>query len=645
MDQQTFILLNNSQSQPILDLITQDSSLPPPPSSNQPAQFNLAVGITIGLIASFIQSLGLTIQRKSHLQNDRLPFHLRKPDYARPVWLIGFIIYFSFNILGSIFQIGTLPLIILGPLGAISLLWNAILAKVLLGDLFSYHLIFGTLLIGAGAILIGIFGVLPGDINHTLDELIILYSRTPFLIEMSILVFLFSMICIFAHLAEFRLNGHLRILASMELNQTHQEEPIKKSCLQTSQTQHRSIHGMLLPDRSSDPFRLRPRRSRSSSDPVPINRLPTPQSAPNPAFATDDFLSNSPLSTSPVQESHECDNLFSDAFDSNKTQQSVTDKTRSTDPNEPLPPPHLIARTKLFIGLAYGSTSGTLSGICLLFAKTGVELLILTLTGSDNQFKKFQTWLILFILLISAILQLWYLNKALKLVNPTLICPLAFCFYNLSSIITSLVYYDQFKLLSDLQVGLIVLGTIILLAGVWIVSLGTSSTSSSSSSSTIASSSASFTEDPEPGARQTSAAADEATPLLNSIEDFSATSPTLMDTSFDNSEEGRSAAVIELNRQMSLPSHRRHHQTVDRLIHRFLNDGEFHRVRGFSIGLGAASPGFSIQPSPRRPQQNLRRHSCEGSTADMIIRSSSPHSTLRPDFPQSETISTCTALM
>ncbi|EGG03447.1 uncharacterized protein MELLADRAFT_65591 [Melampsora larici-populina 98AG31] len=642
MDQQTFILLNNSQSQPILEFITKDI-----PEPNQPVQFNLAVGITIGLIASFIQSLGLTIQRKSHLQNDQLPFHLRKPDYARPIWLMGFIIYFSFNILGSIFQIGTLPLIILGPLGAISLLWNAILAKVLLGDLFSYHLIFGTLLIGAGAILIGIFGVLPGDMNHTLDELIILYSRTPFLIEMSILVFLFSMICIFAHTAEFRLNGHLRILGSMELVQTHhQEEPIKNSCLKTSQTQHRSIHGMLLPDRSSDPFRLRPRRSRSSSDPVPINRLPTPQSTLNPVVTANDAFSNSPLSISPVQESHESDDVFSNAYDPNKTQAPVTDKSQSKDLNESLPPPHLIARTKLFIGLAYGSTSGTLSGICLLFAKTGVELLILTLTGYENQFKKFQTWLILLILLISAILQLWYLNKALKLVNPTLICPLAFCFYNLSSIITSLVYYDQFKLLSDLQVGLIVLGTIILLAGVWIVSLGTSSTTTSSSSSIIASSSSSFNEDPETGGIQTSNPIDEATPLLNSTETFSPTSPTFMDTSFDNSEEGRSAAVIELNRQMSLPSHRRHHQTVDKLIHRFLNEGEIHRVRGFSIGLGAASPGFSIQPSPRRPKQTLRRHSCEGSTADMIIRSSSPHSTLRPhDLPQSETITTCTALM
>ena len=47
----------------------------------------------------------------------------------------------------------------------------------------------------------------------------------------------------------------------------------------------------------------------------------------------------------------------------------------------------------------------------------------------------------------------------------------AFCFYNLSSIINGLVYYDQFALLSTRNLLLVVLGTIILIAGVWAVSL------------------------------------------------------------------------------------------------------------------------------------------------------------------------------
>lgn len=583
---QAFILTQmptSTLTQPLLATLP----LPDPPleANPHPAHINLAVGITIGLLASFIQSLGLTIQRKSHLQNDLLPFHLRKPDYARPVWLIGFVIYFTFNILGSVFQIGTLPLIILGPLGAISLLWNAILAKILLGDRFSYHLVFGTLLIGAGAVLIGVFGVLPDNSNHNLSELIILYSRAPFVVEIVILIFTFSVICLIAHFAEFRLNTNLRALAltnakaSEELNYTPTHQPHRKTFLDENSSQrsschsHHPIHGMLLSHRPQDASRRRTRRPRSLSTPAPLSR---PASVIQPAPLTGCRMVTSPYSAGQSSpDAYEPQDVFSSEFG-----RSVLDKTQSRDPCTILPTPQAIARTKMLIGIAYGSTSGTLSGICLLFAKTGVELLILTLTGSENQFANYGTWLILAILLVSAILQLWYLNKALRLVNPTLICPLAFCFYNLSSIISSLVYYDQLKLLSSLQTGLIILGTAVLLIGVWIVSIGTSA--ATPPSSTTAPSSCMEEE------VQTQGPIDEATPLLVDCADFSS-SP--VPQSARQEEDARSAAVRELKRQMSLPSHRRHHPTVDQLIRRFLAEGEVRPVRGFSIGLGAASPG------------------------------------------------------
>lgn len=63
------------------------------------------------------------------------------------------------------------------------------------------------------------------------------------------------------------------------------------------------------------------------------------------------------------------------------------------------------------------------------------------------------------------------MNRALRLVGPTLVCPLAFCFYNIISILSGLIYFDQWALLSALQIGLVSLGTIVLLAGVWIVSI------------------------------------------------------------------------------------------------------------------------------------------------------------------------------
>ncbi len=45
---------------------------------------SIPVGITVGLLASFVQSLGLTIQRKSHVQNQSLPEDEQKVEHRRP---------------------------------------------------------------------------------------------------------------------------------------------------------------------------------------------------------------------------------------------------------------------------------------------------------------------------------------------------------------------------------------------------------------------------------------------------------------------------------------------------------------------------------------------------------------------------------
>lgn len=93
-------------------------------------------------------------------------------------------------------------------------------------------------------------------------------------------------------------------------------------------------------------------------------------------------------------------------------------------------------RTRIILGMSYAAASGTLSGMSLLFAKCAIELLILTFAsrGQDNQFKSVQSWILLVGLGVTALLQLFYLNHSLRLASPALICPLAFCFYNISSI-------------------------------------------------------------------------------------------------------------------------------------------------------------------------------------------------------------------
>lgn len=72
--------------------------------------------------------------------------------------------------------------------------------------------------------------------------------------------------------------------------------------------------------------------------------------------------------------------------------------------------------------MSYGSFSGIIAGICLLLAKSGVELLVLTLSGK-NQFMRWQPWVLVLGLIVCALLQLWYMHKSLVLADPILVCP------------------------------------------------------------------------------------------------------------------------------------------------------------------------------------------------------------------------------
>ncbi|KAK1233580.1 hypothetical protein PQX77_003266 [Marasmius sp. AFHP31] len=369
---------------------------------------SIALGIVIGLLASFVQSLGLTIQRKSHVLNERLPEHEQRLEYRRPLWLLGFAIFISSNILGSLVQIASLPVVILAPLGAVSLLWNAFFARILLGDVFSAWMVLGTLLIAGGAVLIAVFGIVP-EPTRSLEDLLELFRRPTFVVYFSLLGAVVLVSLIITHVSEYRL----------------------------------------------------------------YKRFPPSDITPTPSTPTEtDDAAN--LTTGITQVAEE-------AIPS-ETTPLISRKAKSSD--SPSRPPSFVStkslkynsypptfhRTRLWLAISYASFSGILSGMCLLFAKSGVELLLLTVQG-DNQFWRWESWVLLLGLVVFALLQLWYLHKGLILADPTLVCPSAFCFYNLSSIVNGLVYFDQFALISPLHLCLVALGIVVLLAGVWVVSI------------------------------------------------------------------------------------------------------------------------------------------------------------------------------
>ena len=113
------------------------------------------------------------------------------------------------------------------------------------------------------------------------------------------------------------------------------------------------------------------------------------------------------------------------------------------------------ARTRLARGMAYGCISGILSAHSLLVAKSAVELLVRTIVDRNNQFNRWQSWVILLGLLALALSQLYYLHRGLRLCSTSILYPFVFCVYNIIAIIDGLIYFDQSSRLSVLHALLV----------------------------------------------------------------------------------------------------------------------------------------------------------------------------------------------
>ncbi|OCF32939.1 hypothetical protein I316_05276 [Kwoniella heveanensis BCC8398] len=421
--------------------------------------------IIVGLVSSFVQSLGLTIQRKSHIQDDSLPLASRRRPIRRPLWLVGFAIYITSNIFSTIFQLDALPIVILAPLGAVSLIFNALLARLMLGDTFGPTWIGGTALVAVGAVLIAVFGVVEEG-EHNLDELLRLFKRGAFVGFFSVMSVATALVLLAAHSASWHVHRQLAT-GQIRLPESGRSTPISIVPSNYASPHHSSPP---IPFRST---RGAPRRWSSPTSPryasVP---LPKPR---GPNFKSSD-LAHAPDPSKPF----ESDSSRTPADDQHPPQRLRLDDL-PTFPNASAgefalaTPNPAQQHTLTLCGLAFAAASGTLSGMCLVLAKAAVELLVITLdhfrTGrGQNEFARLQTWFLAGGLGICAVLQLVYLNYSLTFASPALICPLAFCFFNLSSIFDGLVFYDQFDRLRTYQIVLVSLGVAVLLLGVWVVS-------------------------------------------------------------------------------------------------------------------------------------------------------------------------------
>lgn len=142
----------------------------------------VALGIIVGLLSTCVQSIGLTLQRKSHmLEDEKEDYGLRRPPHRRRRWQIGMCLFLIANIVGSTIQITTLPLPVLSTLQASGLVFNSLLATLLLKEPWTWRTAYGTILVAAGAALVSFFSALP-EPSHNLSQLLVLLGKPNFLV-------------------------------------------------------------------------------------------------------------------------------------------------------------------------------------------------------------------------------------------------------------------------------------------------------------------------------------------------------------------------------------------------------------------------------------------------------------------------------
>jgi hypothetical protein len=173
--------------------------------------------------------------------------------------------------------------------------------------------------------------------------------------------------------------------------------------------------------------------------------------------------------------------------------------------------------------------------------------------------------------------------------NTQLSFVVAFCFYNLSSIVNGLIYFDQVSLLPVSHLLLVTVGIVILLGGVWAVSLQAVNVGTWTSSDDV-----DFIIVEDGVANETSLPECEPTPTQ-------AVPQTL---ECEHTRSRSETAASPPPRSPLSPRRRAHHH----LPRQSSLGGTFPvgsppsavPAPGFSIGLSPASPGFVIVPRERR---------------------------------------------
>ncbi|KAG7739156.1 hypothetical protein KL923_002956 [Ogataea haglerorum] len=370
----------------------------------------ILIGCLVGLLSSACQSVGLILQRKSHLVHESaaLSGHQLSP-YKRSLWHLGFLLFIISNVFGSTIQLSTLPLIVLSPLQSIGLVFNTIFNALILHEKFTRQSFYGTMLVGVGAFLIALCGGSIGEPEYDLADFLELLSQKGFVVwisvEFGIIILIISWI----------------MISSYEISRESRQGQV------SPYIQRLHVFGANLKDL------LRSVQDNDSN------------SDSSPQLSTNTFKEKMLQLLLWVLRCSSAVYHFLFAFP--------------------------LGTLKSIQGILYGVTSGMLSSQSLLLAKSAIEIALLTLSNRNvKQLNNSLVYLLVFVFLVLCLSQLYLLNRGLKLISTSILYPLVFCVYNVSNISNGLTFNRQWSQFFGAAGFFIFLGTILVVLGVFVLS-------------------------------------------------------------------------------------------------------------------------------------------------------------------------------
>lgn len=127
-------------------------------------------------------------------------------------------------------------------------------------------------------------------------------------------------------------------------------------------------------------------------------------------------------------------------------------------------------KTKRIIGLMFSIEGGLLASETLLLAKSGVKLFTLSIQSHVNQFNDNTSRFIILALVITAILQVYCLNTALKLYSSVVVVPVFYGTYTALGLVNTIIYLDEVGNYPPWAIVLVFVGIGVLIYGVTLLS-------------------------------------------------------------------------------------------------------------------------------------------------------------------------------